>query len=133
MSDNENEGNLAIDQMLKDWQNYEVVHDTVSVEQRMGVLQRMVTAVKDKSEYLQVFLLAAFDDKREALTCADAISEMQRYGVDIQPIVNRVVSQCAVKADRVARILDAMTKYTLNTNYPGKAPDWKRRQDQKAI
>ena len=125
--------NSDIDRIKIDWDNVEVLQDTVSTEGRMGVLQRIVTSVRDKKDYLQVFLLAAFDDKREALTCADAVSEMQRYGVDIQPIINRVVAQCAVKADRMARVLDAMTKYTLNTNYQGRLPNWKKQQDAKAI
>lgn len=113
--------------------NMELVRDSVSLEQRMGVLQRVVTAVKGRDDYLQILLLAAFDDKREAMLAADAISERQRYGVDIQPILTRIVAQCAIKSDRVARVLDAMTKYTLNTNYQGNLPRWKKQQDTKAI
>lgn len=127
----------SIDEILKvanqAMNNIEVVRDSVSLEQRMGVLQRVVTAVRSREDYLQILLLAAFDDKREAMLAADAISERQRYGVDIQPILTRIVAQCAIKSDRVGRVLDAMTKYTLNTNYQGKMPNWKRQQDQKAI
>ena len=125
-----------LESILKDAQDtldMEVGRDSYSTEARLGVLQRLVTAVKDSTDYMQILLTAAFDDKREALLCADAISERQRYGVDIQPILNRICSQCSVKSDRVRIILEAMTHYTLNTNYPGKMPDWKRKQESKAI
>lgn len=113
---------------------FETGYDYHSLGEKLGVLQRAITAVKDKREYLQILLLAAFDDKREALLAADAISERQRYGVEITPILNRVVSQCAVHADRLDRVLKAMSSYNINTSQSaGKAPRWKREQENKMI
>lgn len=112
----------------------ETGYGDMPIQQKLGVLQRMITAVSEKSEYLQVLLLAAFDDKHEALLAADAITERQRYGVDIQPIINRVVAQCAVHAERVNTVINAYSSFTLHTNnYKGNKPDWKKEQDKSAI
>ena len=89
----------------------ETGNDAYSMEQKLGVLQRMVTAVANDAEYRQILLLAAFDNKQEAMLAADAITERQRYGVSIHPILTRIISQCAVKAGRVDKILGAMTTY----------------------
>ena len=93
--------------------------DSVMLGQKLGVLQRLVTAVLEDKEYRQVLLNAAFDNKHEALLCADAIAECKRYGVNIEWLIDRVIAQCSVKAARVNAVLEAMTKYTLNTNYKG--------------
>jgi len=107
--------------------------DSISLQQKLGVLQRIVTAVEKDSQYRQILLLAAFDNKQEALLASDAITERQRYGVPIKPILDRIVAQCSVKADRIDRVLRAMTNYTLNTNYGGKLPHWKKKQEDKSL
>jgi len=107
--------------------------DAYSMEQKLGVLQRIVTAVGTNEEFRQVLLLAAFDNKQEAMLAADAITERQRYGVEIQPILLRVISQCAIKAGRVDKVLNAMTTYSLNTNYGSRLPSWKRKQEDKSL
>jgi len=107
--------------------------DAYSMEQKLGVLQRIVTAVGTNEEFRQVLLLAAFDNKQEAMLAADAITERQRYGVEIQPILLRIISQCAVKAGRVDKVLGAMTTYSLNTNYGSRLPSWKRKQEDKSL
>lgn len=100
---------------------------------KLGVLQRIITAVREDKEYRQILLLAAFDDKQEALLVADAIDEREMFGVDIKPLLNRVVCQCAVRADRIQRVLNAMSQHSIFTNPGGNGkgwlPDWKRRQD----
>lgn len=112
----------------------ETGYGDMPISQRLGVLQRVITAVAGSKEYLQVLLLAAFDDKREAVLAADAITERQRYGVDIQPIVTRVVAQCAVHAARVNTVINAYSSFTLHTNNSrNKQPDWKKEQDRSAI
>ena len=107
--------------------------DSMSVDQKLGVMQRLVTAVAKDEEYLQVLLNAAFENKYEAMLAADAISERQRYGVNIRPLVNRIVAQCSVAGDRVNKLLEALTHYTFHTNYPTKKPFWKRQQDDKSL
>jgi len=106
---------------------------SVSVEGKLGVHQRIITAVQSDKEYRQVLLTAAFDNKQEALLASDAITERIRYGVDITPIIDRVIAQCAVKGMRVETILNSMSTYTMNNNYRGNVPDWKKRQDNKSI
>ena len=108
-------------------------NDAYSMEQKLGVLQRVVTAVAKDDDYRQILLLAAFDNKQEANLAADAITERKRYGVDIQPILDRVISQCAVKSGRVDKVLTAMTTYSLNTQSGAHLPGWKRKQEDKSI
>lgn len=115
---------------MKEWTD---VQGSVSVGEKLGVHQRIITAVLKDDDYRQLLLMAAFDNKQEALLCADAITERLRYGVDITPICDRVVAQCAVKAAHIERVLNSMTSYTLQHNYGGKIPDWKRKQDNKSI
>ena len=107
--------------------------DSTSMENKLGVLQRCITSVVKNDEYRQILLLAAFDNKQEALLASDAISERRRYGVDITPILDRVIAQCAVHADRLNRVLGAMTTYTMNTGGNNKLPSWKRKQDDRSI
>jgi len=111
--------------------------DAYSMQQKLGALQRIITAVskdKENEELRQILLLAAFDNKQEAMLAADAISERQRYGVGIEPILNRIIAQCAVHAGRVDKVLSAMSNYTLNTNSgSNKTPFWKRKQEDKNI
>jgi len=107
--------------------------DAVTMEQRLGVLQRVVTAVAKDEEYRQILLLAAFDDKQEAMLASDAITERQRYGVSIHPILTRIIAQCAVKAGRVDKVLSAMTTYSLNMQARSQLPSWKRKQEDKSI
>ena len=106
---------------------------SVSAGDRLGVLQRVVTAVADDKEYRQILLLAAFDNKQEAMLASDAITERQRYGVTIQPILDRLVSQCAVKSGRVDKVLHAMTNYTLNTSSHSRLPFWKKKEERSGI
>ena len=108
--------------------------DAYSMEQKLGVLQRVVTAVGKDEDYRQILLLAAFDNKQEAMLASDAITERKRYGVDIQPILDRVIAQCAVKSGRVDKVLSAMTSYSLNMqSHGGHTPSWKRKQEDKSI
>jgi len=107
--------------------------DSLSVSQKLGVLQRLVTAVKEDDEYRQILLTASFDSKHEAQMAADAIEERKRYGVSIRPILDRIIAQCSVKGARVNLITDASSRFTLNTNTGKKLPNWKRQQDNKGL
>ena len=106
---------------------------SMTSQDKLGVLQRIITAVANDKEYRQILLLSAFDDKQEAMLAADALTERQRYGVTIQPILDRLVAQCAVKSGRVDRVLHAMTNYTLNTGFGSKLPFWKKKQENSGI
>lgn len=91
----------------------------MSNDVKLGVLQTLIHAVMKDADYQfrQVLLTAAFDDKKEGLLAADAISERLRYGVDIGPLISRITAQCGVKGQRVDKILEALTHYTFSTNY----------------
>lgn len=106
---------------------------SMSAQDKLGVLQRIVTAVAKDEEYRQILLLAAFDNKQEAMLASDAITERKRYGVTIQPILDRIVAQCAVKQGRVDAVLKAMTSYTLNTGFGKKLPFWKKKEETRGI
>jgi len=103
---------------LEDMSDVQIAYDSMPMQQKLGVLQRLVTAVKDRNDYMQIFLTAAFDDKSESNAAADAWAERIRYGVDTTPLLLRIVAQCGIKSKRVDQILHALTNYTLNTNNP---------------
>lgn len=107
--------------------------DSMTTGQKLGVLQRLVTAVAKDDQYRQILLTAAFENKQEAMLASDAISERKRYGVSIQPIVDRILAQCSVNSNRVNKILEAMSHYTLNTNYTGSKPWWQRKDENKSL
>ncbi len=113
--------------------SFEDVQGSIQTADKLGVHQRIITAVQSDKEYRQVLLTAAFDNKQEALLASDAITERIRYGVDITPIIDRVIAQCAVKGMRVETVLNSMNSYTLHSNYGGRMPDWKKKQDNKTI
>ncbi len=113
--------------------SFEDVQGSMQMADKLGVHQRIITAVQKDAEYRQILLTAAFDNKQEALLASDAITERLRYGVDITPILDRVIAQCAVKGMRVETILHSMNSYTLQSNYGGRLPDWKKKQDNKTI
>lgn len=107
--------------------------DSMTSGQKLGVLQRLVTAVAKDDQYRQILLTAAFENKQEAMLASDAISERKRYGVSIQPIVDRILAQCSVNSNRVNKILEAMSHYTLNTNYAGSKPFWQKKNENKSL
>lgn len=107
--------------------------DSMTTGQKLGVLQRLVTAVAKDDQYRQILLTAAFENKQEAMLAADAIAERKRYGVSIQPIVDRILAQCSIKSDRVNKILEAMSQYTLHTNYTGQKPFWQKKDENKSF
>lgn len=90
-----------------------------------GVLQTLIRAVIDDDNYRQILLLAAFQDKQEAILCSEAIAERRRYGVSIESIMDRVICQCAINSARVEQALRGITHTSFYTNYrgEGKKPD----------
>ena len=131
------EGNAKLDQILAglgdDLDKLTAVEldDHVDVEQKLGVLQRLVTAVLDDKAYRQAVLTAHFSNETEAKLCSDAISERKRYGASIAPIVDRVIAQCAVNGRRATQMTEAINSYTLKTNQF--QPKWKKDSDTKGI
>lgn len=123
----------TFDTAIKQIDGLKVGFDNLTTGQKLGVLQRLVTAVGKDDQYRQILLTAAFENKQEALLAADAISERVRYGVSIQPIVDRMLAQCSVNSDRVRQILAALSQYTLHTNYTGQKPYWQRRDENKSL
>jgi len=118
---------------IKQIDGLKVGFDSMTTGQKLGVLQRLVTAVAKDEQYRQILLTAAFANKEEAMLASDAISERKRYGVSIQPVVDRILAQCSVNSDRVNKILDALSHYTLNTNYTGNKPWWQKKDEHKSL
>lgn len=136
----EKEEEKSIAQTLEEKAAADIINDgfedfvgSIPIEGKLGVHQRIITAVMKDAEYRQILLTGAYDNKQEAMLASDAITERIRYGVDITPILDRIVAQCAVKGMRVKEILSSMSSYTLSTNYGGRVPDWKKKQDNKTI
>ena len=75
--------------------NLKVGFDSMTQGQKLGVLQRLVTAVVKDEQYRQILLTAAFESKEEAMLASDAIAERKRYGVPIHPIVDRMLASLA--------------------------------------
>lgn len=98
-----------------------------------NAMTRLSTAITDASrEYRQALLLALFENKQEALLAADAISERLRYGVVVDPIVDRIIAQCATKGARVNTIIDGLTHNRISTNNSAAAKAfWNREHTDK--
>jgi len=103
------------------------------IEPKLGVMQRLITAVMKDNDYLQTLLMASFKDERQAGYCADAISEALRYGCNIRPIMNRIYAQCGIRAERALQVLSAINSYTINTRNNNNLPKWKKDQNRKQI
>lgn len=118
-------------------------HDTGSSavsEQRkeLGVLQKIATVQKNDNDYRQLLLMGAFPDDVMAKKCVAAINERKMCGVDITPILDRVVAECAVRSggrwyggrsqmSRVQEIITALTHFEFNAGNQRQAP--KERKD----
>src|SRR4030042_3958761 len=107
--------------------------DSVEIQQKLGVLQRIITASQEDKDYLQALYQGYFENSEQAKLAADAITERQRYGAPIRPILNRVTSQCAVKGNRVDKAVSGVNSHNIFTNRNAGAPGWKRRSDDKTI
>lgn len=69
---------------------------TASGQARVGVLMRLLSAVKDEKEYRQQLLTSDFIDDEEADRVAAAIAEARRYGLSLDPIIDWCAARCSV-------------------------------------
>ena len=88
---------------------------------RIGVLVRLLTAVKDDEDYRQILLLADFLDDDEADRVTAALEERRRYGCSITPILDWVSARCGVNKishgkSRATLGVEGLTHTTLTTN-----------------
>lgn len=67
-----------------------------SGQARIGVLMRLLSAVKDEKEYRQQLLTSDFIDDEEADRVAAAIAEANRYGLSLTPIIDWCAARCSV-------------------------------------
>lgn len=106
----------------------------ITIQEKLGVFQRLVTAVLKDEEYRQVLLLAIFRDERQANLCCAAIAQCQRYSASISKIVDRVIAQTGIDGRRIKEIILGINTQTFNTNIPAaKLPFWKRKQNNDSL
>lgn len=77
-----------------------------------SVLQRLAQTIKQDTDYRQALLLAAFLGPEESDRAVAAIAECKRFGVDITPLVDKIIARCAVKGatgGRVQAIVESLT------------------------
>lgn len=110
----------------------EVGYDSVAVQGKLGVLQRIITAIRDDAEYRQAGYQGRFKNEEQGALAADAINERKRYGVPITAIVDRIIFQGAVAGKAVDTAVGGVNRFNLTTHNAG-APGWKNRQENKTI
>lgn len=111
----------------------EIGQDSITTQQKPGVLQRIITTPTKDEEYRQILYQADFVNEEQAVRASDAIAERQRYGVSITPIIDRVTAQCAVKSKRVNTAVSGINQHIFNSNSGGGAPNWKKKQETKSL
>jgi len=67
-----------------------------SGQARIGVLMRLLSAIKDEKEYRQQLLTSDFIDDEEADRVAAAVAEASRYGLSLTPIIDWCAARCSV-------------------------------------
>lgn len=105
-------------QRLKDMKHGEGLL-TGGNRQYQSVLQRLAQTIKNNTDYRQALLLASFLGPEESDRAVAAISECQRFGVDITPLVDKIVARCAVKGatgGRIQSIVEALTHQQITAN-----------------
>jgi len=81
-----------------------------------SLLQRVITAPQHSKEYRQILLLLDFMSSDEADRFSGAISFSLRYGIPIDPIIDKALSRCSVKANRVEAVIRALTHINFSNN-----------------
>ena len=94
---------------------------STSNQARIGVLMRLLTAVQDEKEYRQALITADFLDDEEADRVSSAVTEANRYGLPLAPIMDHIASRCAVNKaghgkSRVVLSIEGLTHSTFNQN-----------------
>jgi len=92
-----------------------------------SVIQGMLH-VSDKPtvNYLDILQTTSFSNAEESELAGGCISELQRFGIDITPVVNRLVARNSVqgtKGGRIGNVIEALTRREFASNNP----DAKRR------
>jgi len=88
-----------------------------------GILQKVLSAPETSKEYRQALLLLDFMSPDEADRFSGAISFALRYGIPIDPIIDKALSRCSVKAGRVEAVIRAMTHINFSNANRGKKDD----------
>lgn len=91
---------------------------------RIGVLIRLLTAIKDDEDYRQALILSDFLDDDEADRVSAAIEERRRYGISIAPVLDWCAARCAVNKgghgkSRSQLSIEGLTHTSLYTNISG--------------
>lgn len=91
-----------------------------SGQARVGVLMRLLSAIRDEKEYRQQLLTSDFIDDEEADRAAAAVAEANRYGLSLTPIIDWCAARCSVNKgghgkSRVVLGVEGLTHSTFTT------------------
>jgi len=88
--------------------------------QKSGVLMSILSAVMmdEKFQYRQTLRTASFQDNKQSRLAGGSVSECERYGAPLSPIINQIESQNGERGEHGVRqqTLAAMTHFNFNTN-----------------
>lgn len=86
-------------------------------DKRLGVLPSMMQAIEDINKYRQELKTADWKDRWEASKAVAAIHERLMCGVDITPIIDRIVAESAgVNSAKLEMVIRGLTHTVFNTN-----------------
>ncbi len=86
-------------------------------DKQLGVLPTMMRAIKETADYRQELKTANWDDIRAAKKAVAAIHERLMCGVDIGPIVDRIIAESAgVHSGRLEAVIRGLTHTEFNLN-----------------
>lgn len=92
---------------------------------QIGVLARMMTAIKQTDDYRQELKTGNWKDDRFAALAVAAIHERLMCGVDITPVVDRIIAESAgVNSARLQLVANAISSFSLNSNYGEQKKSW---------
>lgn len=84
--------------------------------QKSGVIMTLISAVMsdEKFQYRQTLRTASFADSKQSRLAAGAISEAERYGAPLSPIINLIEAQNGERGTYGVRgqALEALTHFT---------------------
>jgi len=89
-------------------------------DKQVGVLPGIMQAIKKTSEYRQELKTANWTDRNEAMKAVAAIHERLMCGVDISPIVDRIIAESAgVESARLHLVIQGLTHTVFTANQSG--------------
>lgn len=97
--------------------------------QHQSLLHRVISAIKDNSDYRQELKTALFTSSDEADEAVSALDECFALGMDPTPIINQIIARSAGQNhDLLYEALRTLTHTSFTTNYPGNKNEKRNRK-----